>query len=161
MFYISYFKYYFDLITFYFIYSFDTWVYNLNTYALNLIDIFLQNTFYFIYSFDTWVKHQVPSKEFKLHFFFAQNPYLENTVVNKTNHMIEEDDSILEKAIIGWSISFLMYLPFFLLKKKIYSSLTIVQDGDWVLSYIECLDQKVLKISQRRDPKSQTHKSHH
>ncbi|WZZ77432.1 hypothetical protein YC2023_098004 [Brassica napus] len=26
---------------------------------------------------------------------------------------------------------------------------------------IECLDQKVLKISQRRDPKSQTHKSHH
>ncbi|KAG2265093.1 hypothetical protein Bca52824_072172 [Brassica carinata] len=27
------------------------------------------------------------------------NPYLKNTVVNKTNHMIEEDDSILEKAI--------------------------------------------------------------
>ena len=78
-----------------------TQVYNLNTYALNLIDIFIQNTFYFIYSFDTWVKHQVPSKEFKLHFFFAQNPYFKNTVVNKTNHMIEEDDSILEKAIIG------------------------------------------------------------
>ncbi|KAL0760605.1 hypothetical protein Bca101_076755 [Brassica carinata] len=37
--------------------------------------------------------------ELKLHFFFAQNPYLKNTVVNKTNHMIEEDDSILEKAI--------------------------------------------------------------
>ncbi|KAF2587819.1 hypothetical protein F2Q70_00039495 [Brassica cretica] len=39
------------------------------------------------------------SKEFKLHFFFAQNLYLKNTVVNKTNHMIEEDESILEKAI--------------------------------------------------------------
>ncbi|CAF2105657.1 unnamed protein product [Brassica napus] len=75
----------------------------------------------------------VPSKEFKLHFFFAQNPYLKNTVVNKTNHMIEEDDSILEKAI-GTEIA---WCP------------------------IECLDQKVLKISQRRDPKSQTHKSHH
>ncbi|KAH0862045.1 hypothetical protein HID58_079256 [Brassica napus] len=49
--------------------------------------------------------HMLPSKEFKLHFFFAQNPYLKNTVVNKTNHMIEEDDSILEKAIgteIAW-----------------------------------------------------------
>ncbi|WZZ72930.1 hypothetical protein YC2023_084300 [Brassica napus] len=62
----------------------------------------------------------------KLHFFFAQNPYLKNTVVNKTNHMIEEDDSILEKAI-GTEI-------------------------EWCP--IECLDKKVLKISQRRDPKS-------
>ncbi|KAF3496781.1 hypothetical protein DY000_02052045 [Brassica cretica] len=35
----------------------------------------------------------------------GENPYLKNTVVNKTNHMIEEDDSILEKAIgteIAW-----------------------------------------------------------
>ncbi|CAF1986352.1 unnamed protein product [Brassica napus] len=47
----------------------------------------------------TWREPNVPSKELKLHFFFAQNPYLKNTVVNKTNHMIEEDDSILEKAI--------------------------------------------------------------
>ncbi|CAN7079028.1 unnamed protein product, partial [Brassica oleracea var. botrytis] len=31
--------------------------------------------------------------------FKGNNPYFKNTVVNKTNHMIEEDDSILEKAI--------------------------------------------------------------
>ncbi|KAF3489077.1 hypothetical protein F2Q69_00055058 [Brassica cretica] len=29
----------------------------------------------------------------------VQNPYLKNTMVNKTNPMIEEDDSILEKVI--------------------------------------------------------------
>uniref|UniRef100_A0A0D3DM14 Uncharacterized protein n=2 Tax=Brassica oleracea TaxID=3712 RepID=A0A0D3DM14_BRAOL len=53
-----------------------------------------------------------------------RNPYLKNTVVNKTNHMIE-DESILEKAI-GTEIE---WFP------------------------IECLDQKVLKLSLRRDPK--------
>ncbi|CAN6909385.1 unnamed protein product [Brassica oleracea] len=48
----------------------------------------------------TWREPNGKKKGFlKLHFFFAQNPYLKNTVVNKTNHMIEEDDSILEKAI--------------------------------------------------------------
>ncbi|KAF3574024.1 hypothetical protein F2Q69_00059988 [Brassica cretica] len=52
------------------------------------------------------------------------NPYLKNIVVNKTNHMID-DESILEKAI-GTEIE---WFP------------------------IECLDQKVLKLSQRRDPK--------
>ncbi|XLR35114.1 hypothetical protein HN51_044424, partial [Arachis hypogaea] len=38
-------------------------------------------------------------KGFKPEFYFDTNPYFTNTVLTKTNHMIDEDEPILEKAI--------------------------------------------------------------
>ncbi|KFK23536.1 hypothetical protein AALP_AAs62473U000100 [Arabis alpina] len=44
-----------------------------------------------------WNRVEEP-KGFKLEFFFDQNPYFNNTILSKTYHMIDEDESILEKA---------------------------------------------------------------
>ncbi|PWZ17302.1 Nucleosome assembly protein [Zea mays] len=38
-------------------------------------------------------------KGFKLDFFFDTNPFIKNSVLTKTYHMVDEDDLILEKAI--------------------------------------------------------------
>nr|ACR35392.1 unknown [Zea mays] len=45
-----------------------------------------------------WSRIEDP-KGFKLDFFFDTNPFIKNSVLTKTYHMVDEDDLILEKAI--------------------------------------------------------------
>ncbi|XP_058115470.1 nucleosome assembly protein 1;3-like [Magnolia sinica] len=72
-----------------------------------------------------WFRVNDP-KCFKLEFFFDPNPYFKNTILTKTYHMIDDDESILEK-VIGTEI-------------------------EWYPG--KCLTQKVLKKKPKKGPKN-------